>query len=757
MKFEDLSARRRFCQEIDKNFSVIAPAGVGKTSAIVERIVETGFKDFRLLRSLCVVTYTRKAAEEMFSRTLKQFEAKKAPKYAFDALSQGFFGTIHSFCFSLLKTYGTVLGLSPLLEIVEDDSALRAAFLRDHENIYRYVSPTYFHEVLRYLDFEDFFRLVLSVIPNERINQDLPIPPEINGGEVLNFIGNARNAQSIQEGKALFVAWNEKQRSKTFFNPIPYFQKGGKEFQEVWVKTFAPVRQWMQENLSPCLQAVAEAYLQFRIKQGKLLHSDTILLARRLFHLDPTRTVLQQDTLNILLDEAQDTDADQFNFLLAYFKLNTRNRFSMVGDPQQSIYGSRTSVQNYLNWHKRLSQERLLEPLIFSTTFRCPQKVVEAVNHCFTTLLDEKKEYQVPFVSLQTPKEAPRGEVIKLKLKLPGKELDPDTKIATETAALADWLKAESFEPSHVAFLSPRNQWLLELKHGFEAKGMKLQLHSSTITWREKPFYAWLYVLIHLFAYPDDAFELVGVLREWFGISDRAIVDFVYDGGPKPVRALQILKFFDEEGEVVSVLNFLHEIRKTSLNLPFYSAVSKSVKELGLVERLLQLNQTTLEEVENIWDWITWQFALCYCEEGQNWQKLDQRLKIFLDRPVQNFENEDRDAYQGYTLHKAKGLEWPIVILPFFFRSFDPNMFRYPYIFENRVIFDDLSSEKILAAAYRKAEFERLLYVGFTRAKGTLICVDDSDFWEEKFSLGKLFLQGEKNLSFWQKMPITEL
>jgi len=36
----DHSARRRFAEELDRNFSVVASAGSGKTQAITERVVQ---------------------------------------------------------------------------------------------------------------------------------------------------------------------------------------------------------------------------------------------------------------------------------------------------------------------------------------------------------------------------------------------------------------------------------------------------------------------------------------------------------------------------------------------------------------------------------------------------------------------------------------------------------------------------------------------------------------------------------------------
>src|SRR5215475_251739 len=68
----DEAARRRFARELDRNFSVIASAGSGKTRAITERILEIvkhGQRALEWLPQLVVVTYTNRAADEMQQRT----------------------------------------------------------------------------------------------------------------------------------------------------------------------------------------------------------------------------------------------------------------------------------------------------------------------------------------------------------------------------------------------------------------------------------------------------------------------------------------------------------------------------------------------------------------------------------------------------------------------------------------------------------------------------------------------------------------
>src|SRR2546423_1333795 len=76
----DDDARQRFVRELDRNFSVIASAGSGKTQAITDRIVEVAKDRQRALEwlpQLVVVTYTNRAADEMQQRTRRRRTFRK--------------------------------------------------------------------------------------------------------------------------------------------------------------------------------------------------------------------------------------------------------------------------------------------------------------------------------------------------------------------------------------------------------------------------------------------------------------------------------------------------------------------------------------------------------------------------------------------------------------------------------------------------------------------------------------------------------
>ena len=123
VKPRDESVRARFASELDRNFSVVASAGSGKTTAITERILSIARSPnaAEILPRLVVVTFTNRAADEMQQRTRQALLQENLRQEVQTAFNRAFFGTIHSFCMKLLTDFGHYLGLPAPLELVEDD------------------------------------------------------------------------------------------------------------------------------------------------------------------------------------------------------------------------------------------------------------------------------------------------------------------------------------------------------------------------------------------------------------------------------------------------------------------------------------------------------------------------------------------------------------------------------------------------------------------------------------------------------------
>ncbi|MEO7730172.1 MAG: UvrD-helicase domain-containing protein, partial [Kofleriaceae bacterium] len=136
---EDDDDRQRAVVERERNVIVEASAGTGKTTLVVERLVELlAPRDGRApmpIDRIAAITFTRKAAGELRVRTRQRILAQLAasdpasPRAAAlrDALAgvdTAEIGTIHGFADRLLRSWPAQARLDPRYELDEDDARL---------------------------------------------------------------------------------------------------------------------------------------------------------------------------------------------------------------------------------------------------------------------------------------------------------------------------------------------------------------------------------------------------------------------------------------------------------------------------------------------------------------------------------------------------------------------------------------------------------------------------------------------------------
>ena len=709
----DIVARERFCNEIGGNFSVIAPAGVGKTRAIIDRIVSIGRKNPSDLRHLVVVTYTKKAADEMSLRAFASFDKDD---YVIKFLQKSFFGTIHSYCFSIIREYTDYGDFS----VLDNDDGLRMDFLLS-DYCKNYVDNIHYANVLKHIDIEDILSLCTQVGPKS-YSADVNYP-QLYFENLLNF-ENKRAATSISEQKVLLRNFIQLRADKNCFAPIPECKRGGSEFKEAWNESFAPLNEYLEAASYELACKMSNDYLRFRMDRKQFLYDDIIYIARNLLDCESC-CELGKAPISILLDEAQDTDFAQFDFLLKLFSMNELSRFSMVGDPQQAIYGSRTHVADYVTIHKKLVEEKRLEELIFSQTFRCPISVVNIVNEEFSKILiANSQNTQVNFVPLSTPKTAKNGAVINLDVPASEKSY-----IEAEGEFLADYLesfvKKRMMLRSDICILSPRNSWLSELNSVFKKNAAQLQLHSNTKIFKNNRAFSILFSLITLINCPQNSYELSGLLIYLFGIKHYDLAKFVKNL-PKNTSTYEVLridKLPNFSGDIANCLIQLHNLLKKFKSMPLTKAV------INLLECI---NAKSLIEEDGDFKYnfflnkILYMAALAESELNP----ISSFLKSLHDMSKMQVNDDvelNKDAYQAFSCHKAKGLEWPIVVIPFMSRKIEHNKQKYPYIYQNKVILNSSSANKPDLTNYKVHELKRMLYVSFTRAKDTLILVNNNN------------------------------
>ena len=132
--FDFTKAQQEAIETLDRNVSVSAGAGSGKTRVLVERFVNILRQSLRQggkqvsAADILAITFTRKAEGEMKERVrrrLAELEQEDALHASFwqqqlELLEQARINTIHGFCNSLLKENPVEAGLDPAFQVAEE-------------------------------------------------------------------------------------------------------------------------------------------------------------------------------------------------------------------------------------------------------------------------------------------------------------------------------------------------------------------------------------------------------------------------------------------------------------------------------------------------------------------------------------------------------------------------------------------------------------------------------------------------------------
>src|SRR6185503_17813657 len=92
-------------------------------------------------------------------------------------------------------------------------------------------------------------------------------------------------------------------------------------------------------------------------------------------------------------------------------------------------------------------------------------------------------------------------------------------------------LRARSW--SEVAILCPRKAWFRSLRDALRRAGFSVQTQSDSELNADNPAHAWLAALATIMARPRANYEVVGVLREVFGLSDHDLAVFSQGQGTR--------------------------------------------------------------------------------------------------------------------------------------------------------------------------------------------------------------------------------
>ncbi|HAU4931328.1 exodeoxyribonuclease V subunit beta [Aeromonas hydrophila] len=425
-----------------------------------------------------------------------------------------------------------------------------------------------------------------------------------------------------------------------------------------------------------------------------------------------------------MIDEFQDTDPQQYRIFHRLYGGHTDTALLMIGDPKQAIYGFRgADIFTYIQARRNVSAHYTL-----GRNWRSSRALVAAVNGLFERAKDPFiYEADIPFLpveaqgkskALQLDGEAApvlhcwqlsgqptfnkgdyqskmaRATAVEihrlLTLARDGKAQIGDQPVKAGDIAVLVRTGAEGKlvqqELARLAiasvYLSNRESVLAQV----EAREILLILHACQNPGEERSLRAALATgLFDLDAKALD--ELASDERAW----ESAVQEF-----------MEYRKIWHKRGVLAMLRALLHRRNLASSLLASPNGERRLTNFLHLGELLQQVSC----ELDGEYALLRWLGEAASRPDGQD---AEQVLRL----------ESERKLVQIVTIHKSKGLEYPLVFLPFIcsHRAADTPLFHEADGAGNRTVLDLTGAEESLAEADRErlAEDLRLLYVALTR------------------------------------------
>ncbi len=533
----------------------------------------------------------------------------------------------------------------------------------------------------------------------------------------------------------------------------------------------------------PAMEALVNAIMRFsrdaidaRIQAGHVEFQDLLVLARDLLRRNShVRAALHDRYRVLMLDEFQDTDPLQIEIatLIAtddpepgtrdFAELSIpAGRLFVVGDPKQSIYRFRRAD---IALYHRVRESFGTDVEQLNHNFRSRPEILTFVNAVFAELFsvsDDAALLQTTYAPLESHRpahSAPAVHVI-------GDASDADGGVtavraleAHEISATISAIRSDAWQVgderhmdsdpgatrparyADIAILIPTRTSLDVLLGALDDAGIPARVESTSPAYRSEEVRT-LLVLLEAIDDPTNGIAVVGALRSpSFGCSDADLVAWHDAGRSFNPLALASTDDVAVSSPVFDGLTRIADLHEQRTWLPLATLVEAVIREC----RLFELELMSLDRrARDAWRRFRLIVDLARSFDAGTPTRLRgfvQFLRQQLDEDAKITEHivaeSDDDAVRILTVHHAKGLEFPIVLLC----GLNVGTKNQP----PRVLFDDHSNAdartveirigkngdgfetpryatlKDLDDAAGRYESTRLLYVAATRARDHLV------------------------------------
>jgi ATP-dependent helicase/nuclease subunit A len=500
------------------------------------------------------------------------------------------------------------------------------------------------------------------------------------------------------------------------------------------------------------VRAVLEVVARYEARKrerGVLDFLDLLLKARdALEGSEAVRRYFRERFRAVIIDEFQDTDPLQVEVA----ELLTGGRpgaLVVVGDAKQSIYRFRRAD---VGLFRRVSEEAARRPghgvLHLTQNFRSRPAILRFVNRAFAALITPSEEADQPAYEAIAPPPGLSEEASVIALRFDAPFAEGEDLLRAEARALSAFV-AEVAAGGHevrdpqtgvhrpsragdVMVLARRLTWMRPLEEALESAGLRFTIEGGKSFFDRQEVHEVLAVLRALDD-PSDRVSLVAALRSSLcGVSDREIVAFALSGGALWIGHGQepgAQPGAPTVGPALALLRELHRLR-TSLSVP--ALIERLYDETRILAALTgtRRGEAQVANLEKVVVLARKASELGVLTVRGFIRLLQERIRTAREEPdLPATRPGDPDTVRILSIHKAKGLEAPVVALYDTADDFRTPVDLVAQWAEGTIAvgfregcqppgWDVLSAKEKARAG---AEGRRLLYVACTRARDLLV------------------------------------
>jgi DNA helicase-2/ATP-dependent DNA helicase PcrA len=661
---EELSpAKREAVLHGEGPLLIIAGAGTGKTRVLTRRIAHLISSKRARPEEILALTFTEKAAVEMAERV------DQLIPYGY---AETWIGTFHAFGDRVLREAALEAGLNPEFPVLTRPEQI--IFLR--ERLWR--------------------------LPLQRFR---PLgDPTRHLGALLGLVSRAKDEDVTPEG---YRAWAEAAAAAAVDDAARDAAAGQRE-----------------------LAAFYEAYQALLDEAGVVDFGDQIHRALTLLRARPALLArLRARYQYVLVDEFQDTNHAQLE-LVRLLAGEGRPNITVVGDDDQAIYRWRGAAAANLLAFRRLYPGA--REVVLTDNHRSTQQVLDAAAR----LISYNNPYRLEAVAgidKRLRSQRPAGP--------PVRHLAFDTASAEAdgVAALVLERLAAGLRPRDVAILVRSNDDADPFLLALNVKGIPHRFTGSRGLYAREEVRL-LVSFLRALAHPDDSVSVFYLAAsEAYGVPGPELLRLNRYAARKNRPLLEVLRTLGENEELAGIggvaretaARLLADLERAAADVPRLrtgEVLYRFLQSSGLLARLAReataASEARVRNVARFFDVVKAYGDVAEHDRVPAFVAHLDLLREAGDDPAVAEAEADEDAVHVMTVHKAKGLEFPLVFLVACVEGKFPLQRRG----EPLVLPAELSGEEVGAADAHLHEERRLFYVGMTRAQEELILTSAADY-----------------------------